>query len=155
PSETSFITLTSVLTGGACSALVRKFVQRGAQLPFVAVAQNGDRHMRARAGAGDDVAQTITVLDLGSVDDGDHVALLHACALGRASLLDMGDVHAANFLESEIRGHVRSDWLNAHAQIAALDLAGFYQLFGDAARHIRRDREADADVAPGRRDDLR
>src|SRR5262249_10468820 len=109
----------------------------------------------ARPGAGDDVAQAVAVFDLSSVDDGDHVALLQARALGRASPLDVADDHTANLLESEIRSHVRSYRLNADAQIAAVDLAAFYQLFRDASRHVRRDREADADVAAGRRDDLR
>src|SRR5215470_7697663 len=97
------------------------------------VAQNSNRHLGARPGAGDDVAQAVAVLDLISVNDGDHVALLQARALGRASPLDVADDHAANLLEPEIRGDVRSDWLNAYAQIAAPDLAVFYQLFGDAS----------------------
>src|SRR5215468_3876529 len=121
----------------------------------MAVAQNGNRHFRARPGAGDDVAQVHAVFDLISIDDGDHVALLQARALGRAFPLDVADDHAANILESEIRGDVRSDSLNADAQIAAPDVAAFYQLFGDASSHVSRDREADADVAAGRRDDLR
>src|SRR5262245_62815577 len=68
------------------------------------------------------------VFDLISVDDGDHVALLQARALGRASPLDVADDHAANLLESEIRGDVRSDSLNAHAQIAAITLPAFFKL---------------------------
>src|SRR5262249_12671064 len=71
------------------------------------------------------------------------------------SPLDIVDDHAASVLESEVRGYVRSDCLNSDAQIAAFDLAAFYQLFGDAARHVRRDRESNADVGAGRRDDLR
>src|SRR5215475_858641 len=124
-------------------------------MQFMAIAQNGNRRVGARPCCGYDVAQAVSVIDLSSVDDGDHVALLQAGALSRATPLDIADNHAANFLESEIRGNVRSDRLNADAQVAALDIAAFYQLFGDASRHVRRNREADADVDAGRRDDLR
>ena len=104
----------------------------------------------------DVVAQDVAVLDRCAVDRGDHVAAAHAGLFGRAASLHRVDQRAAHVARARgcaamSRGHR----LDRHAEHAALHLAVVDQLRHDVLRHVRGNREADADVAARRRQDLR
>src|SRR6185295_7030125 len=85
----------------------------------------------------------------------DHVTLLDAGALRGAVLADAGDEYATHLGEVQAAGQVRRDRLRDQTEQAAAHAALLDQLRHHVVRHRRRDREPDADVAAGRREDLR
>ena len=75
--------------------------------------------------------------------------------VGRPAVGHAGDHRAGGVLQAQALGDVRRHLLDAHAQPAAPRMAVFLQLRDDVLRHVRRDREADADRPAGRRVDRR
>ena len=67
--------------------------------------------------------------------------------------VDLRHQHALGGGNVQRLGHVGRERIDVHAQQATLDRAVFQQLVHDAAGHVDRDGEADADVAAGARQD--
>src|SRR5690606_3220238 len=83
----------------------------------------------------------------------DDVTDLDARRFGRRAGLDLADERALVDAEAERFVERGRDVLNPDADPAASDLAVLEQLADDPLNHVARYREADADVAAGRRED--
>ena len=101
----------------------------------------------------DGLRQFARVLDRLAVDRGDHVAGLDAGLGGRTCRLRLIDQRALGLLQAEAVGDVGGDRLDLHAEPGAVDVAVLLELRHDHLRGLRRDVEADADRAAGRRED--
>ena len=80
--------------------------------------------------------------------------LMPAC-VGRAAGLDAADDGAADLLEPEALGQIGGHGLDGDAELRATHTPSDSELVHHVPRHVRGNREADADVAVGHRDDLR
>src|SRR5262249_30543307 len=85
----------------------------------------------------------------------DYVTALHARSLRRAARTHRADDRAGDLLQPEALREIRGDRLHRHAELRAVDAAALPQLVHDVPRHVRGNREADADVAVRVRQDLR
>src|SRR5205823_15081546 len=101
----------------------------------------------------DGVAQLAVGLHRLPVDGGDDVTGADAGLVGRRSLDHLRHQRSHGAAEPERMGDIRGHRIHAHAQLAALDRAVLDELLHHAARHVRRNGEADADVAPAARQD--
>src|SRR6185295_2651794 len=88
------------------------------------------------------------------VEGQDHVAALETGAIGRAVRRDVADDGAADLLEADAVGEIRRHRLNDDAELRAADTAVLAQVVHHVLRHVRRNREADADVRVHRRQHL-
>src|SRR5208283_53734 len=122
-------------------------------LARLAVAQQADFHFITDVQHADGIAQFTAVFHGDAVERGDDVAGLDAGALGRRTLCYTGHQRARRFAEAEFLRNVGSDVIKLDAENSALDLPVFDELVHDVLDHVDRDREADADVAAGCRQD--
>src|SRR5690606_6894608 len=129
--------------------------RRGAHRRFdgapLAVANITDAHRRTDSQQRYPHAQIIRVTNLAAVDSDDHVPGLESRTLGSGARLDLRDERAVLRVEIERFGERRRHGLDIYAEPAAADLAVLDQLIHHAAGHVRRYREADADVTARRR----
>jgi hypothetical protein len=125
------------------------------ELLLAAVAQHGDAHARARRRGGDPVAQHVAVGHGIAVDRDDDVALAHAGPRRGPARHHRVHDRAARLAQAEASRHVRGHRLDADAELAAAHAPRAHELVHDVPRHVRRDREPDADAAARRRQDLR
>src|SRR5439155_26793866 len=84
-----------------------------------------------------------------------YIALPDAGTLSGAARFHLRDDRAVHLLQPETGRHVRRHRLHEHAETRARDLAVGAELVHHMTRHVRRNREADPDVAVRWRHDLR
>ena len=108
-------------------------------LDLLADAQQADRCCAAR--------EALAIV--AAVDRGDHVARLDAGLVGRRAASTTCETSAPRALSRpRLSRDVRRELVRQlHAEHAALDLAVLHELRHHGLDHVRRDREADADVA--------
>jgi len=114
-----------------------------------AVAQDFHGHPGAGLGFANGEFKVPAVADFFAVVFDDHVAVLQARLVSRASGNDVVDERAAGVRELERFGQRRGDILNHDAQVAAADMAVFDQAIHDVAGEIRGDGKTNALVAAG------
>src|SRR5258706_5273809 len=120
-----------------------------------ALAPDLHRGLRPRLDLRDDPRQVVRLLDHAAIEFQDDVARLHARLVGRAALDDLVDERALHARQTERFGLVLVDRPDRDADATAPDLAGIAQLFGHVHRDVDRDRERNALIAAGAREDHR
>ena len=124
----------------------------GRDFARLAIAQEGHLDLLADPQQAYGVAQFRGGFDLAPVETGDNVTGADAGARGRRILDYLGHEGATAARDAERLGNVRRHGRDRDAELAALDRAETDQLIHDAARHVHRNRKADADVAAATRE---
>src|SRR5262249_37679223 len=116
-----------------------------------------DHHLDVLAdrSIGDNLRQIAHFLDVLAVKLDDDISRFDAGRLGRALFIDAGDHSAACRLYTEALGDFIAHPRDAHPKPATAHFLEFTQLVNDRQRRLRRNGKADANGAPGRRDDSR
>jgi len=132
----------------------RQFDQPRVHLLFLAIALHRERNVAARRRAGDVIAQRVGIVHAGAVHRRDDVTLLDPRLFRRTAGVHRTDQNSPDIFQVEALSQLRGDLLNAHAQLAAADLAILGQLVHDVAGHVRGDGESNPDIAAGGRKNL-
>ena len=119
----------------------------------LAFAQQLDGDALADRRGGHGARQAAHIVDRLAVEFEDYVARLDAGGGGGAVGRHLGDQSAFRLLQSQAGRDLLGDVLHVHAEPAAAGLAILLELVEHLHRGVGGHGEADADRAPGRRDD--